>query len=221
MDVMRAANARDAAARDDAGRAIHLEVGQPGAGAPEAVLAAAHRALDSDRLGYTEAFGVPALRRRVARHYRDAYGLDVPWQRIAVTTGTSGGFILAFLAAFEAGDRVALAEPGYPAYRNILEALGCEVVPLAADLGHRFQPSIELLERAGRLDGLIVASPANPTGSMLGAEELAALASWCRARGVRLVSDEIYHGITYAGPASSAAASAPEALIVNSCSTYY
>ena len=161
MDVMRAANARDAAARDAAGRAIHLEVGQPGVGAPAGVLEAAHRALDSDRLGYTEAFGVPALRRRVADHYRETYGIDLPWRRIAMTTGSSGGFILGFLAAFDAGDRVALAEPGYPAYRNILEALGCEVVALPAEPGSRFQPTVELLARAGKLDGLIVASPAS------------------------------------------------------------
>ena len=222
MDVMRAANARDAAARDAAGRAIHLEVGQPGVGAPAGVLEAAHRALDSDRLGYTEAFGVPALRRRVADHYRETYGIDLPWRRIAMTTGSSGGFILGFLAAFDAGDRVALAEPGYPAYRNILEALGCEVVALPAEPGSRFQPTVELLARAGKLDGLIVASPANPTGSMLGAAELAILAAHCRAHGIRLVSDEIYHGITYGdAPAASAAALAPEALVVNSFSKYY
>ncbi len=221
MEVMRAANARDAAARDEGGRSVHLEVGQPGTAAPRAVLDAAARALYADKLGYTDAFGLPALRRRIARHYADAYGLAVPAERICTTTGSSGAFILAFLAAFDHGDRVALAEPGYPAYRNILEALGVEVVTLPADARHRFQPTVELLERAGRLDGLIVASPANPTGSMLGAGELAALGAWCRARGVRLISDEIYHGIVYGPPATSALACAPETIVVNSFSKYW
>jgi aspartate/methionine/tyrosine aminotransferase len=221
MDVLRAATARDRAARDSDGRSIHLEIGQPGTGAPRAVLDAAARALYEDRLGYTEAFGVPALRARIAAHYRDVYGVAVPVERVVVTTGSSGAFILAFLAAFDAGDRVALADPGYPAYRNILAALGVEVVGLPTDAGDRFQPTIARLERAGRLDGLIVASPANPTGTMLAADELAELACWCARHGVRLVSDEIYHGIVFGPSAATAAGFGRESIVINSFSKYF
>jgi aspartate/methionine/tyrosine aminotransferase len=221
MDVLRAATARDRAARGPGERAVHLEIGQPGEGAPAAVLDAAARALREDRLGYTETLGLPRLRERIAAHYRAVHGIDVPAGRVVVTTGSSGAFILAFLAAFDAGDRVAIADPGYPAYRNILSALGVEVVGIPADAGDRYQPTIERLEAAGRLDGLIVASPANPTGTMLGASQLAALGAWCARRGVRLVSDEIYHGIVYGEPAASAAAIAPEAIVINSFSKYF
>lgn len=221
MDVMRAANARDRAAKSDGERAVHLEVGQPGTPAPAIVRAAAVRALESDRLGYTEAFGVIQLRARIADYYRHAYGCAVPVERIAITAGSSCAFILAFLAAFEAGDRVALADPGYPAYRNILSALGIEAVGLPATRDHNFQPTIELLERGGRLDGLIIASPANPTGSMLAPEELAELVEWCRAHGVRLVSDEIYHGIVYEGRAQTGLAYGAEPIVINSFSKYY
>ena len=221
MDVLRAATARDRAARGPGERAVHLEIGQPGEGAPAAVLDAAARALREDRLGYTETLGLPRLRERIAAHYRAVHGIDVPAGRVVVTTGSSGAFILSFLAAFDAGDRVAIADPGYPAYRNILSALGVEVVGIPADAGDRYQPTIERLEAAGRLDGLIVASPANPTGTMLGASQLAALGAWCARRGVRLVSDEIYHGIVYGEPAASAAAIAPEAIVINSFSKYF
>lgn len=221
MDVLQAASARDRAARDPSGRSIHLEIGQPGEGAPQRVLDAAARALYAEKLGYTETFGVPALRARIARHYAESYGVEVPVERIVVTTGSSAAFILGFLAAFDAGDRVALADPGYPAYRNILAALGVEVVGLPADADGRFQPTVALLERAGPLDGLIVASPANPTGSMLAAPELRALTSWCTARGVRFVSDEIYHGIVYREPATTALAVSDSAIVINSFSKYY
>jgi aspartate/methionine/tyrosine aminotransferase len=220
MDVLRAATARDRAAPDPDTRSIHLEIGQPGDGAPAAVLDAAARALRADRLGYTDAFGLPALRARIAGHYRDVYGVEVPAERIVLTTGSSGAFILAFLAAFDAGARVAIAEPGYPAYRNILAALGIEAVGLPSDAADRFQPTIARLEAAGRIDGLIVASPANPTGTMLPARDLAALADWCARNGVRLVSDEIYHGICYGTPASTLAGW-PEAIVVNSFSKYF
>lgn len=221
MDVLRAATTRDRAARDAAGRAVHLEIGQPGEGAPAAVLDAAARALREDRLGYTETFGLPRLRERIAAHYRAAHGVDVPAERVVVTTGSSGAFILAFIAAFDPGDRVAIADPGYPAYRNILSALGIEVVGIPAEAGERYQPTIARLEAAGRLDGLVVASPANPTGTMLGAAELSALGEWCARRGVRLVSDEIYHGIVYGDPATTAAGLAPDAIVVNSFSKYF
>jgi aspartate/methionine/tyrosine aminotransferase len=222
MDVMRAAHARAAAG----GEVLHLEVGQPSTAAPEGVRAAARQALDSEVLGYTDSFGLPALRARLARHYRDAYGLAVEAERIAITCGSSGAFLLAFIAAFEAGDRVALASPGYPAYRNILQALDIEVVELPTELEHGYQPTPELLDRAvreagKRLDGLVVASPANPTGAMLDAAALASLADYCRAEGIRLVSDEIYHGLVYGKTAATALAVTDEAIIVNSFSKYY
>ncbi|NQU70392.1 MAG: aminotransferase class I/II-fold pyridoxal phosphate-dependent enzyme, partial [Rhodospirillales bacterium] len=194
MDVLRDANERAAAGED----VIHLELGQPGTPAPSGVIAAAKRALDTDRIGYTEAFGIVELRERIARHYADTHGVTVPPDRIVVTTGSSGGFVLAFIAAFDVGDRVALAAPGYPAYRNILLALGIEPVSLPSGPESRFQPSVELLDRVeGKLDGLIVASPSNPSGSMLSADELRVLVDYCHDRGIRLISDEIYHGITY------------------------
>jgi len=218
MDVMREANAR--AAKGES--ILHLEVGQPSTPAPKGVVEAARRALAGNRLGYTEAFGMPELRERIVRHYRDAYGVEVPAARIVVTTGSSSGFVLAFLAAFDAGDRVALAVPGYPAYRNILAALGIEPVLVEAGAEDRFQPTPEALDRlGGRLDGLIVASPANPTGSMIPRAELERLAAYCRTRGIRLVSDEIYHGIVFAGAAETALAFDAEAVVINSFSKYY
>ena len=200
---------------------LHLETGEPSRGAPEIVLAAARRALDEERIGYTEALGLPALRARIAAFYGERYGCKVAPDQVVTTVGASGAFILAFLAAFDAGQRVALAEPCYPAYRNILTALGIEVVPLASDAEHRFQPTIELLEAAGPLHGLVVASPSNPTGTMLAPGELATIAAWCEGTGVRLISDEIYHGITYGREAASAVTSAGHAVVVNSFSKYF
>lgn len=218
MEVLRAANERAAAG----GEVLHLEVGQPGTGAPDSVLDAARAALAGDRLGYTEAFGLPALRARIRRHYRDFYGLDVPQERVVVTTGSSGAFLLSFLAAFDAGDRVAMAAPGYPAYRNILKALGVEPVEIPVGAETRFQPTPALLDAVpGRLDGLIVASPSNPTGTMLGPHDLRALVAHCRARGLRLVSDEIYHGITYGHAATSALSFTDDAVVINSFSKYF
>ena len=218
MDVMREANARAAKGQS----ILHLEVGQPSTPAPRRVIEAARRALAADRLGYTEAFGLPQLRERIARHYRESYGQAIPESRIVACTGSSSGFVLAFLAAFDPGDRVALAVPGYPAYRNILSALGIEPVLLEVGAETRFQPNPESLERVpGRLDGLIVASPANPTGSMIGRVEFARIADYCRGRGIRLISDEIYHGITYGETAETALAFDAEAIVVNSFSKYY
>ncbi len=217
MDVLRAANERQAAGR----QVYHLEVGQPGTGAPARVLAAARAALGSDRLGYTEALGTATLRERIARHYRERYGIAVPRERIVVTTGSSGAFVTAFLAAFDPGDRVALASPSYPAYRNILTAFGIEPVIIEAGEATRFQPTVELVEEVGPLDGLIVASPSNPAGTMLAADELARLARHCETSGIRFVSDEIYHGITYEAPAATALAASEAAIVVNSFSKYY
>ena len=205
MDVLRAANAREAAGHS----VIHLEVGQPGTPAPDAVLDAARRALATDRIGYTDALGIAKLREAIARHYGAQYGVPVDPAEVVVTTGSSAAFQLAFLAAFEAGDRVALAAPGYPAYRNILSALGLEPVLIEVGPNAHYQPNPELLESVsagGDIAGLIVASPANPTGTMIPAPELARLAAWCRERDIRLVSDEIYHGITYETAAQTARA---------------
>jgi len=217
MDVLREALAREAAGHS----VIHLEVGQPGTQAPQAVLDAAHRALAENRLGYTDALGIAPLREAIAGHYRERYGIAVDPGDIVVTTGSSAAFQLAFLAAFEPGERVALATPGYPAYRNILSALGLEPVLIEVGENARYQPNPELLAEAGELAGLIVASPANPTGTMIPDADLARLAGWCRERGIRLVSDEIYHGITYEKAPQTARAFGPEAIIVNSFSKYY
>ncbi len=218
MDVMRAANQREAAGGD----VLHMEVGQPGTGAPAAVIQAVADAMPSDRMGYTDAFGLPALRARIARHYRESYGVDVDSQRVVACTGSSGAFILAFLSAFEAGDRVALASPGYPAYRNILRALGVEPIDVPVGPETNFQPNPEILDQVeGRLDGLILASPSNPTGTMVRREELKAIVEYCAERGIRLISDEIYHGITYGEPAETALAFTDDAIIINSFSKYF
>src|SRR6202162_3964576 len=217
MDVLRAANEREAAGHS----VIHLEVGQPGTPAPAPVLDAARAALAGDRIGYTDALGIAPLREAIARHYQDQYAVAVDPGEIVVTTGSLAAFQLAFLAAFEPGERVALAAPGYPAYRNILSALGLEPVLIEVGENAHYQPNPELLAEAGELAGLIVASPANPTGTMIPPGDLARLALWCRERGIRLISDEIYHGITYESAPHTARAFGPEAIIVNSFSKYY
>ena len=223
MDVIAAANARAAALPPGAPGVIRMEVGQPGTGAPAGAVAAAIEALRSgDPLGYTESFGRMALRERIAQHYRDWYGLDLPRARVAVTLGASGAFPLAFLAAFDPGDRIALTAPFYPPYVNILTALGMRPVILEAGAATRYQPSVPMLERLDPPpDGLIVASPCNPAGTMLHPDELAAIASWCDRSGVRLISDEIYHGLHYASPIATAAAFSPHAIVVNSFSKYF
>ena len=218
MEVMRAAGEREAAGGD----VLHLEVGQPSTSAPRGVIAAAKAALDREVLGYTDAFGLPELRAAIARHYRDFYRLDVPQTRIVVTTGASGAFVLAFLAAFDPGDRVALALPGYPGYRHIANAFGIETVTIEAAADTRFQPNVELVAGiAGKLDGLIVASPSNPAGTMLAPDDLARLTRACGERAIRLVSDEIYHGIAFGTEMASAAAYSDDAIVVNSFSKYF
>jgi aspartate/methionine/tyrosine aminotransferase len=223
MDVITAANAHQAKLPPGAPHVIRMEVGQPGTGAPAGAVAAVADALRSGApLGYTEALGRRSLRARIAAHYADWYGLAVPEARIAVTVGASGGFPLAFLAAFDPGDRVALTAPFYPPYVNILTALGIQPVILEARADTRFQPSVAMLERLDPPpDGLIVASPCNPAGTMLHPEELAAIAAWCDRTGVRLISDEIYHGLNYASPIASAASFSPHAVVVNSFSKYF
>ncbi|HSU06440.1 MAG TPA: aminotransferase class I/II-fold pyridoxal phosphate-dependent enzyme [Acetobacteraceae bacterium] len=223
MDVIAAANARQAALPPGGPKVIRMEVGQPGTGAPAGALAAARAALGSgDPLGYTEAFGRRSLRERIAAHYRDWYDLAVPVDRVAVTVGASGGFPLAFLAAFDPGDRVALAAPFYPPYVNILSALGMTPVALEVGPETRFQPNVAALDRLDPPpDGLIVASPCNPAGTMLHLDELTEIAAWCDRRGVRLISDEIYHGLHYNSPIATAAALSPHAVVVNSFSKYF
>ena len=217
MDVLRAANQREA----EGHRVIHLEVGQPGTPAPQPVLDAARQALAEDRIGYTDALGIAPLREAIAAQYRAQYGVAVDPAEIVVTTGSSAAFQLAFLAAFEPGDRVALAAPGYPAYRNILSALGLDAVLIEVGENAHYQPNPDLLGDIPDLAGLIVASPANPTGTMIAPDELARLCEYCRGCGIRLVSDEIYHGITYETAAQTARAFGRDAVIINSFSKYY
>jgi aspartate/methionine/tyrosine aminotransferase len=224
MDVIAAANARAASLPPGAPGVIRMEVGQPGTGAPRGAAEAAIRALQAGSpMGYTEAFGLASLRARIAGHYASKYGHVADPARIAVTVGASGAFPLAFLAAFDRGDRVAMAAPFYPPYANILVALGMEPVLLPADAATNFQPTLTMLEALDPLPaGLIVASPCNPAGTMLAPEDLAAIARWCHARGVRLVSDEIYHGLAWGRtPEASAAAFSPSAIVVNSFSKYF
>jgi len=220
MDVWLAAAERQRTHGD----LVNLSAGQPSAGPPARVRAAAAAALDDDRLGYTVALGIPELRAAIARDYMDRHGLTVEPDDVVLTTGSSGGFLLAFLASFDVGDRVALASPGYPCYRNILSALGCEVVQIPCGPETRFQPTAQMLaDLDPAVAGVIVASPANPTGTVIGPEELAAIAAWCAEGGVRLISDEVYHGLVYEGaPATSCAwETSRNAVVVNSFSKYY
>jgi aspartate/methionine/tyrosine aminotransferase len=219
MDVMAAA----ARIEERGGRVIHMEVGQPAAPAPSTAIAAARAALGG-RVAYTESLGIPSLRARIARYYREVQNVDIPAERIVVTTGSSAAFILAFLAMFEAGDRVALAVPGYPPSRHILTALGCEPVLIETGPETRYALTGEALLAAHRktpLKGVLVASPANPTGTMMTPEALAELIRVAEDAGIRVISDEIYHGLDYAFRAESAAKFSANAVIVNSFSKYY
>src|ERR1700761_6511793 len=220
MDVMAAAARIEAAG----GHVIHMEVGQPAASAPKMAIRAAHAALDSGRIDYTSALGTPSLRERIARHYRESYGVDIHSGRIVVTTGSSGGFILAFLAMFEPGDGVAGTVPGYPPYRHILTALGCEPVLIETSSENRHALTGEaLLAAHGKtpLKGVLVGSPANPTGTMMSRDALSGLMTAAEAAGIRFISDEIYHGLDYAFAAVSAAELSPNALVINSFSKYF
>ena len=218
MDVFAAANARAAAGAD----VIHMEVGEPGGGPPEAVLAAARQALGRVPLGYTEALGRPRLRAAIAEHYAHLYGLAVDLDQVVITVGASGAFVLTFLVAFDPGDRVVVPEPAFPAYKNTLRALGVEVVRLGVDQETAFKPTPERLAALeGPIHGLVIASPSNPTGTMLEPAELAAIAGFCRERGIRLIADEIYHGITYDRPATSILAYDRDAIVINGFSKYF
>ena len=220
MDVMAAAARIEAAG----GHVIHMEVGQPSAPAPRTALDAAHAALERGQIDYTSALGIPSLRARIARHYRETYGCEVDPDRIVVTTGSSGAFILAFLAMFEPGDRIAVTVPGYPPYRHILTALGCEPVLIETSSENRHALTGEALLAAHRkkpLKGVLVGSPANPTGTMMSREALTQLMAAAESEGIRFISDEIYHGLDYAFPAVTAAELSPHALVINSFSKYF
>lgn len=220
MDVWLAAAERQRTHGD----LVNLSAGQPSVGAPEPVRAAAAAALHLNQLGYTVALGIPELRAAIAADYQRQHGISVEPDAVVVTTGSSGGFLLAFLACFDLGDRVAMASPGYPCYRNILSALGCEVVEIPCGPETRFQPTAELLaELDPPVQGVIVASPANPTGTVIPPEELAAIASWCDESGARLISDEVYHGLVYEGAPQTSCAwqTSRNAVIVNSFSKYF
>jgi len=220
MDVVAAAARIEAAG----GRVLHMEIGQPAAAPPGTAIQAARAALDGRPLGYTETLGIASLRRRIARHYADTYGVDLPADRIVVTTGSSAGFILAFLAMFEPGDRVAVASPGYPPYRHILTALGCEPVMIETGADTRFVLTGERLRETHAktpLAGVLVASPANPTGTMMTPQALAELIGTAEGLGIRVISDEIYHGLDHAVPAETAARLSDCAVVINSFSKYF
>ena len=218
MDVWAAAALRQRTHGD----VVNLAAGQPSTPAPAPVLRAARQALDSQLLGYTVTLGIDELREAIARYHGERYGIDVSAADVVVTTGSSGGFPLLFLAAFDPGDTVAMSRPGYPAYRNTLTALGCEVLELDCGPDTRFQPTVAMLEALDQPPaGLIVASPANPTGTILAAEELAGLARWCEEHGTLLISDEIYHGISYGPTTASAWETSREAVVMGSASKYF
>ncbi|WP_026619363.1 aspartate/methionine/tyrosine aminotransferase [Ensifer sp. WSM1721] len=222
MDVL-----AEATRRRDAGHpVISMAVGQPSHPAPKAALEAARRALEHGRLGYTDALGTLSLKRAIAAHYRSRHGITVDPQRIAITTGSSAGFNLAFLALFDPGDCVAIARPGYPAYRNIMTALGLDVIEIEANAETGFTLTPDNLERAAAragkpLKGILLASPANPTGTVTGKARLKALADYCRAQSIAFISDEIYHGLTFAGEETTALEVADDAIVINSFSKYY
>jgi len=222
MDVMRRAGELESQGE----HILHLEVGQPATGAPRGVVDAVKNVLGKQVLGYTDAFGIQPLRERIARYYSEHHDVKISTDRIMATVGSSGGFVLAFLAAFDVGDNVALASPGYPAYRNILTALGVNVIDIPVGAETNFQPTANHIENAagqtpGGLDGLIIASPSNPTGTMIPATGLKDLVDVCAQHDIRMVSDEIYHGITYGDKASSLSQFTDQAIIANSFSKYY
>ncbi|CTQ42535.1 pyridoxal phosphate-dependent aminotransferase [Roseibium aggregatum] len=220
MDVLAEAARLEAQGR----KIIHMEVGQPSAPAPKAALDMARKALDHGRLGYTEALGIRPLREALAAHYRTTYGVDVPVERIMATTGSSAGFNLAFLAAFDPGDRIVLTAPGYPAYRNILKALGLVAVEIEVGEETRWSLTPAHLEEAqkeGPVKGVLVASPANPTGTMMTADALEDLIRYCDEAGIWFISDEIYHGLCYDGEEKTALETSQNVIIVNSFSKYY
>ncbi|MBY6157051.1 pyridoxal phosphate-dependent aminotransferase [Pseudooceanicola nitratireducens] len=216
MEILRLAAQAEAAGR----HVIHMEIGQPGTPAPEVARAALGTAMGQGSLGYTESLGLPALRQRIAGLYRDWYGVDLDPDRILVTPGSSGGFLLAFTSLFDPGDRVGIANPGYPAYRQILKAQGLEPALITTDLSDGYQPCPDQIEGAG-LDGVLIASPANPTGTMLDHDALKALIEAAERSNTAFISDEIYHGLNYQGRCTSALEITDNAFVINSFSKYF
>ena len=217
MDVMEAARREEEAGK----HVIHMEVGQPATGAPSQAVKSLNAAMDEGALGYTVALGLPALRKRIAKLYKDWYGVEISADRVVVTAGSSAAFQLAFISLFDAGERVAIGDPGYPSYRNILKALDIDVASIATSLESRFQPTVKDLQAEKDLAGLLVASPANPTGTMLDKEALAALISHCDEHGMAFISDEIYHGIEYGKKAVTALEISDDVYVINSFSKYF
>ena len=218
MDVMRAANERAASGSD----VLHLEVGQPSSPAPKKVIETAQFVLADDKLGYTDALGISLLREKISGHYRDTYGVNLDPKRIVITSGSSGGLLLSFLSSFDVGDCVGMATPGYPAYKNKLKSSGVIVVEVPVDSKSHFQLKPEVLDKLSEnLDGLIISSPSNPTGSMISSSDMRDLVDWCDRRGTRLISDEIYHGIVYGEQASTALSYGTDVIIINSFSKYF
>ncbi len=219
LDIMRVVNERTACGED----IIHMEAGQPSVGAPPEALAYATDIIKNmPCLGYTEALGIPLLRDRIALWYKESYGIDLDYNRIAVTVGASGGFLLSFLSVFEHGDKIALATPGYPPYGSILRTLGMEPVHIETTAETDYQPTIEHLENLEeKIEGLIITSPSNPTGTIISPEEIQKIVAWCDENDVRLISDELYHGITYGDPVETVLRHTDNAIIVNSFSKYF
>lgn len=216
MDVMEAARRLEEAGRD----IVHMEVGQPGTGAPKAAARALTRAMDAGPLGYTVALGLPALRARIAKMYGDWYDVDLDPKRVVITPGSSGGFLLSFTALFDTGDRVGIGAPGYPSYRQILRALDLQPVDLPTALENRYQP-VPADFADMDLAGLLVASPANPTGAMLDMSAMRALIEATQGQGAAFISDEIYHGIEYEAKAVTALQITDDAYVINSFSKYF
>ena len=215
---------QDAQRLDGAGHNImHLEVGQPSTPPPEVVNRALTAALDRTAShGYSVAFGLPALRQRISAHYEDWYGIVPDWNQIAITPGSSLGFAISFLAAFDTGDHIAIATPGYPAYRNLMVALGLVPDLIPARANQAWMPDLGALEKSGTLpEGILLASPANPTGVVIDDDNLADICAWCARHGVRLIMDEIYHGLTYSGRGTTALKFNQNAIIINSFSKYF
>lgn len=219
LDMLRQVNERIV----DGDDIVNMAPGQPSVGAPQPVLDYAVQVLKNDpKQGYTEAVGMPLLRDRIAVYYRERYGIELDHKNVAITTGSSGGFLLAFLSAFDAGDKIALTTPTYPAYRNILQALGLEIVTIETTAETDYQPTADILEKSGQdFDGLIICSPSNPTGTMIPDQELEKICNWCDDNNVRLLSDEAYHGITYDEPAQTALKYTDNAIILNTFSKYF
>ena len=218
MDIMREANELEAKGKS----IIHMEVGQPSTSAPRLALRTAEKVLLQERLGYTEALGDIDLRKKISQFYIARYNLEIDFNRIIVTTGASGGLQLAFLSLFDAGDRVALTEPCYPGYRNMLSSMNIEIEKLSIGPEYDFRLNVEVLEKmSNRIDGLIMSSPGNPTGSMTKAEQLKLIVSWCQENQVKLISDEIYHGIEYEEPAITAVNLDNASIVINSFSKYF